>query len=227
MRAALATAWPARIVSVVTGRMIAARRTDPKPRDLDASARESAAARLKTRRLSPLYSVAAVAQGLTPNCHRSPDMTHRSWFRILAPLYNPHRSGVMRSFLDQYDAPENRLTHPLGCCLERDGRLLRRFTRPLPHARSNFLSVYARYNAVRKDARYDDATRTAHNPRAPAASARQIKFPISRGPLSQRSCRRRGRFGRKGPCCREAAGEGACGHVDGLWSGAGSAGSEL
>jgi len=35
----------------------------------------------------------------------------------------------MRSIFDQYDAPENRLTHALGCCLERDPRLLRQFIR--------------------------------------------------------------------------------------------------
>jgi len=35
----------------------------------------------------------------------------------------------MRSIFDQYDAPENRLTHALGCCLERDRRLLRAFIR--------------------------------------------------------------------------------------------------
>lgn len=35
----------------------------------------------------------------------------------------------MRSIFDQYDSPENRLTHALGCCLERDRRLLRRFIR--------------------------------------------------------------------------------------------------
>jgi len=35
----------------------------------------------------------------------------------------------MRNIFDQYDAPENRLTHALGCCLERDQRLLRQFIR--------------------------------------------------------------------------------------------------
>ena len=35
----------------------------------------------------------------------------------------------MRSIFDQYDAPENRLTHALGCCLERDRRLRRTFIR--------------------------------------------------------------------------------------------------
>jgi len=35
----------------------------------------------------------------------------------------------MRSIFDQYDAPENRLTHALGCCLEQDPRLLRQFIR--------------------------------------------------------------------------------------------------
>jgi len=33
----------------------------------------------------------------------------------------------MRNILDQYEAPENRLTHALGSCLERDRRLLRAF----------------------------------------------------------------------------------------------------
>lgn len=33
----------------------------------------------------------------------------------------------MRNLFDQYDAPENRLTHALGCCLDRDQRLLRSF----------------------------------------------------------------------------------------------------
>lgn len=33
----------------------------------------------------------------------------------------------MRNILDQYEAPENRLTHALGCCLERDRQLLRAF----------------------------------------------------------------------------------------------------
>lgn len=35
----------------------------------------------------------------------------------------------MRSISDQYGAPENRLTHALGCCLDRDRRLLRAFIR--------------------------------------------------------------------------------------------------
>lgn len=35
----------------------------------------------------------------------------------------------MRNLFDQYNAPENRLTHALGCCLQRDGRLLRAFVR--------------------------------------------------------------------------------------------------
>jgi len=35
----------------------------------------------------------------------------------------------MRNIFDQYDAPENRLTHALGCCLQRDPCLLRRFIR--------------------------------------------------------------------------------------------------
>jgi hypothetical protein len=35
----------------------------------------------------------------------------------------------MRSIFDQYESPENRLTHALGCCLERDPRLLRAFIR--------------------------------------------------------------------------------------------------
>ena len=35
----------------------------------------------------------------------------------------------MRSIFDQYDSPENRLTHALGCCLERDRGLLRAFVR--------------------------------------------------------------------------------------------------
>ena len=33
----------------------------------------------------------------------------------------------MRNILDQYEAPENRLTHALGSCLERDRQLLRAF----------------------------------------------------------------------------------------------------
>ncbi|MGB2824454.1 MAG: hypothetical protein WBF17_25995, partial [Phycisphaerae bacterium] len=41
----------------------------------------------------------------------------------------PPESLDMRSIFDQYDAPENRLTHALGCCLERDPRLLRAFIR--------------------------------------------------------------------------------------------------
>ena len=35
----------------------------------------------------------------------------------------------MRNLFDQYDAPENRLTHAPGCCLQRDPRLLRDFVR--------------------------------------------------------------------------------------------------
>jgi len=35
----------------------------------------------------------------------------------------------MRNVFDQYNAPENRLTHALGCCLQRDRRLLRAFVR--------------------------------------------------------------------------------------------------
>jgi hypothetical protein len=35
----------------------------------------------------------------------------------------------MRSIFDQYETPENRLTHALGCCLERAPRLLRNFIR--------------------------------------------------------------------------------------------------
>jgi len=33
----------------------------------------------------------------------------------------------MRNIFDQYDGSENRLTHALGCCLDKDRRLLRRF----------------------------------------------------------------------------------------------------
>jgi hypothetical protein len=35
----------------------------------------------------------------------------------------------MRNIFDQYSSPENRLTHALGCCLEKDRRLLRHFIR--------------------------------------------------------------------------------------------------
>ncbi len=35
----------------------------------------------------------------------------------------------MRNLFDQYNAPENRLTHAFGCCLQRDRRLLRAFVR--------------------------------------------------------------------------------------------------
>jgi hypothetical protein len=35
----------------------------------------------------------------------------------------------MRNIFDQYDAPENRLTHALGCCLHRDHHLLHAFIR--------------------------------------------------------------------------------------------------
>jgi len=35
----------------------------------------------------------------------------------------------MRNIFDQYDGPENRLTHALGCCLQHDRRLLRAFVR--------------------------------------------------------------------------------------------------
>lgn len=33
----------------------------------------------------------------------------------------------MRNIFDQYESPENRLTHALGCCLQRDPKLLRAF----------------------------------------------------------------------------------------------------
>lgn len=33
----------------------------------------------------------------------------------------------MRNIFDQYDAPENQLTHALGCCLQHDRRLLKQF----------------------------------------------------------------------------------------------------
>lgn len=42
----------------------------------------------------------------------------------------------MRNIFDQYKVPENRLTHALGSCLQRDRRLLREFVKWVTHRRN-------------------------------------------------------------------------------------------
>ena len=65
----------------------------------------------------------------------------------------------MRSIFDQYDAPENRLTHALGCCLERDPRLLRAFIRwsqMAPRIPSGKLQVLEQRIPGESDSRVED-----------------------------------------------------------------------